>query len=130
MDVAKTISIAALSSEVSKILNDYVDEVADGTDEAVTKVANQCLKEIKAASPVKTGRYRKGWKKKQTSSGRGKLGYTLYNERPGLPHLLEKGHAKVNGGRVAGIPHIAPAAEKAVRDLQQRVEEVVKNASN
>lgn len=126
--MAKTISAGALSDEVSKLLNNYADEIADGTDEAALKAANQCLKEIKAASPVQTGRYKKGWKKRQTSTGRGKEGYTIYNERPGLPHLLEHGHAKAGGGRVPGKPHIAPAEEKAVESFQRDVKELIQNA--
>lgn len=127
--MAKTISIEALDSAISKMLNSYVDQIADGTDDATEKVAKQCLKEIKAASPVRTGKYKKGWKKKLTNQTRGHYEYTIYNEHPGLPHLLEHGHAKVGGGRVEGKPHIAPATERAITTLQQEIQKVIQDAT-
>lgn len=123
------IDVAQLADETMRILKGYADEVADGTDAAALKAAGQCVKDIKAAAPVRTGKYRNGWKKKQTHAGRGQAGYTIYNEAPGMPHLLENGHAKAGGGRVAGRPHIAPAARKAAEGFTRAVEEAVRNAA-
>lgn len=44
---------------------------------------------------------------------------------PGLPHLLEKGHATLGGGRVPGRPHIAPAAEEAFKATEKFMEEEI-----
>lgn len=43
-----------------------------------------------------------------------------------LAHLLEKGHAKRGGGRVAGRPHIAPAEQAGIEQLQSIIEKALK----
>ena len=100
--MAKKISVDQLSSEIMSALDEYKKV----TDEVVKTAVNSVSKETKAMaqadSPVKSGGYQKGWAVKKTSEKTGQVSITVYNRtKPGLTHLLEKGHAKRGGGRVA-----------------------------
>lgn len=57
------------------------------------------------------GKYAKSIRTKVRRQGDSPVA-VVYSTMPGLPHLLEKGHATIGGGRVAGREHIAPAAER------------------
>lgn len=78
---------------------------------------------------ISTGKYARSIKHHMLKSGGkevdGEIGSPSF---PGLPHLLEKGHAQIGGGFVAGREHIAPAAEKAFDDFEQLIEEVIDDA--
>lgn len=132
--MSRKVEIDQINSAVMEILENYADEIADGTDDAADVVSGQCLKEIKANAKSTFEQHRpktyyKSWTRKQTCVWRGQSRWTVYCNQPGLPHLLENGHANVNGGHTDGRPHIAPAEQNAVDEFQRKVEEVIRNAS-
>ena len=44
-----------------------------------------------------------------------------------LTHLLEFGHCLRNGGRTRAMPHIAPAEEKGIEQLEKQIERSIRN---
>ena len=58
----------------------------------------------------------------------GSLQVTVHSKnRYQIAHLLEHGHAKRGGGRVAARPHIAPAEENGIRQLEEEIERGIRN---
>lgn len=111
-----------LSEAIVESLEEYAGQVDDMVKQAVNQVTDECLEEIRQNSPKDTGDYQKGWRKKKTFENGSQLRNVVYNATDyQLTHLLEKGHAKVGGGRVAGIPHIAPAEEHAPKSLEEKI---------
>lgn len=112
-----------LADAVAKALLEYSQDVADATKEECVDVAQNSVDLLRATSPRRpgSGKYARGWKKKTTFEDKGNIRVTVYNTRYMLTHLLENGHAKVNGGRVNGIPHIEPAERKATEQLEDKV---------
>ena len=116
------ISVSDLARAVNEAMSEYRDLTEQTLKSAVTEVAKETKDIAKENSPSLSGRYKKGWATKKTTDTSGQISVTVYNRaRPGLTHLLEKGHAKRGGGRVSGIPHIAPAEEHAVSELEARI---------
>lgn len=121
------IKIEDLASTIAKELTEYSQEVTDGIKAEVKTVAKECKNEIQPNSPVDTGSYRKGWQVKTAYESSSDIRVVIRNRTDyQLTHLLEYGHAKVNGGRVNGKPHIRPAEEHAEQKLIKKVKVVVK----
>jgi len=113
--------IDELANAVVKELTEYSQEVVDATKEECVKVADETKQLLQQTSPRRTGKYARGWRAKTTYEDKSDIRVTVYNTRYMLTHLLENGHAKVDGGRVNGIPHIAPAEKKASELLEEKV---------
>ena len=122
--MASSIKVSAGTSGFSEAINEMLDECADESAAALKASITEACKDgrgyLKANSPKRTGDYAKGWSYEVDEDVPGSYTGHVYNKRkPGLTHLLEKGHAKRSGGRVAGIPHIAPAFEQMQADLDK-----------
>ena len=122
--MSSKINIDKLSLEVSKQLNAYKDVTVDIIEYAVKKTAQETVDEIRsnidAAGIEGSGDYKKSWGHKKDASLRGKWRYAevVYSKLYQLPHLLEYGHGKVNGGRVKAYPHISAAETIARKNLE------------
>ena len=124
--MASKINIGDLSSEVMRQLNEYADLTTEGMKTAVQNAGKTVQKEIKGTAPKDTGAYSKSWAVKKTSESSRALEVTVHSRnRYQLAHLLEHGHAKRGGGRVRAIPHIAPAEEEGVKELEDDIKEAL-----
>ena len=93
-----------------------------GMKKAVRKTATEVRKEISSNAPKDTGAYSKSWTTKKVSESSHSLEMTVHSKnRYQLAHLLEHGHAKRGGGRVAARPHIAPAEENGEELLENLI---------
>ena len=119
-------SVGNLAAKVMKQLEDYAKVTTEGMKKAVNNAGKTVRKEIQAGAPARTGAYKKSWKVKKTDESSNKLEVTVHSSKPGLPHLLEHGHAKRGGGRVPGKPHIAPAEQKGIKKLETEIERALK----
>ena len=126
--MSRRVQIDQLADAVMRELEHYADTTTDGVKAAVKKAANTVKKEITAGAPARSGKYAKSWRTKTTKESSSALEITVYSPtRYMLAHLLEHGHAKRNGGRTAAQPHIAPAEELGIEQLEQDIERMIRN---
>ena len=124
------VNIDQLAAEIAKGLAEYSQEVVENVNVSSERVGKAAVKRLKETSPKRpgSGKYAKSWAIKTDKVTGQPDNRIIHAKAPHyrLTHLLEKGHAKVNGGRVEGIPHIRPAEEEVIREFTREVEEAIK----
>lgn len=127
--MAKKIPVDKLADTINDILEEYSDDIKGNLSEITAEVGKAGARAVNqnARATFEVGDvrpYSRSWKA-EVEEGRMDTKATIYSTKPGLPHLLENGHAKRGGGRVAGRAHIAPVEEKLIEEFTRKVEETL-----
>ena len=117
--MGKNIRVDQLAETVTEMMTEYRDLAVDEMKKSVKAAGKTVKGDINDSAPVRTGKYAKSWTSKVTAENSVSLEVTVYSpSRYMLAHLLENGHAKRGGGRVRAIPHIKPAEEHGIEQLE------------
>lgn len=111
-----SIDVGSLAAEINRTLALYARQTEEKIDVISEKVASDGVELLKADSPKSPmgGDYAGSWDYKKVGKK-----FIIHNKKHyRLTHLLEKGHAKVNGGRVGKRVHIAPVEDKLINEFK------------
>jgi hypothetical protein len=127
--MAKSIKPEDLGAVIDKELTMYHKNVVNRVNAAGEKAVKALVRRTKATAPQRTGDFRKSiTSTTQTNPATGDKKSIWHVKAPHhrITHLLVNGHAKVDGGRVAGDPFLANAVEEVLPQYEQEVEEAIK----
>lgn len=123
----RTVSINEMDSAIMEELEKYAELASDDLKAAVKETAASVRKDIQAGAPVDTGKYKKSWSVKNVHEDSESIDLVVHSRnRYQIAHLLEHGHAKRGGGRVAAKPHIAAAEQRGNEKLVTTIEQKLK----
>lgn len=111
--------IGSLAAEINRQLALYAHQTDQSVQRISEEIATEGVEMLKVESPKSPGGgdYAKSWTVKKV----GKVFVVHNKDHYRLTHLLEKGHAKVNGGRVDARVHIAPVEDKMVEKFEDEL---------
>lgn len=114
--------------EFAAAMSEIFGDIVEASDEAVFQCVHDALEQ--GRDEWRRGAKGYGWKYGRFVTYRslrlkhGTEGH-IYSRKPGLPHLLEKGHAKIGGGKTRAFEHVKPAANYAFRYAREHIGEYV-----
>ena len=122
------------AATLAELVGDIPEAVAGGASKAVTQSARRSAKQLRSGSFGSSGRhewsaeYMAGFASHVNKSGKVAEGEVGNKNKPGLVHLLEKGHLTLTGRRTQAYPHMAPAFDDMQEDFVKRLRKAVGEA--
>lgn len=104
-------------SSLEALLGNIPELCGEGLEKAVRKSTTKTAKRLRsgdfgnAGKHAWSGEYMSGFSSAMTRSGMTPEGEVGNKNKPGLVHLLEKGHVTLTSRRTQAYPHMAPAFE-------------------
>ena len=123
----ESISIDNLDKALKEVLEEYSSEIRDDVKTITHQVSEQFKEETKKDAPRG---YRKKFykhidiKQNETLDGVSDIWYVKDPEYR-LTHLIKNGHQKVNGGRTKSNDFIDRNYEKAEKEFEEKIVEVI-----
>lgn len=124
-------NISGLADAINQELTIYSKSVTEGIKKEAKSHMKDLVKKTKATAPVgnRKKHYRDSIASRTVSENDRGIECQWYVKGSDyrLSHLLEKGHATRDGGRVQGTNFISNASEPILADYVEKVEEIIKN---
>ena len=118
-----------LGKALQQQLTLYNQKVSENCYAAGKKAVEALVSATKPTAPVRLGGFRKSIASKELFRSAYSFLLAWYVKKPHYrkTHLLVKGHAKQNGGRVQGNSFLADAMATVLPEFEKNMEEAVKD---
>lgn len=129
-----TCDIDSFAASLDSLIGDIPASCGEGCEKAVRQSIRKTAKGLRSGEFGNSGRhvwsdeYMGGFSSAVVKGGLTPAGEVGNKSKPGLVHLLEKGHATLTGRRTAAFPHMAPAFESMSEEFVELAEKYVGEA--
>ena len=129
-----TVDIDAFDAGIEALIGDVPVECSDACEKAVRQSIRKTAKELRSGEHGSSGKhewsdeYMSGFSSAMTKGGATPAGEVGNNAKPGLVHLVEKGHTTLTGRRTTAYPHMEPAFVSMTEDFVDRTGKYIMEA--
>lgn len=128
-----TVDLDRFAIGIETLIGDIPEKCDERLNKAVSQSVRKTAKRLRNGDFGNAGmhewseEYMSGFKSR-TEKGVMSVGEVGNSAKPGLVHLLEKGHVTMTGRRTQSFPHMDPAFSAMEEDFMERAEKAIGEA--
>lgn len=128
-----TRDIDAFAAGLEELIGDIPAACAEKGGDAIAKSVRKTASELRSGTYGSSGKHKwspeyMGGFTSHVERGMETVGEVGNKNKPGLVHLLEKGHLTLTGRRTTAYPHMAPAFDAMAEDFIEEYKKAIGEA--